>query len=547
MLWKMVLTMKTQIIISCIIAVLVMSIKSSAQSDSFGFTNPVIPGFNPDPSVCRVGDDFYLVTSTFEYFPGVPIYHSKDMVNWKQIGYCLTRDSQLPLQKCAASAGIYAPTLRYHNGLFYMVTTNVSGGGNFFVTAKDPAGEWSEPVWVNQGGIDPTIFWDDNGKTYFVSNNHTFDNGTFLDGIVLSEIDLKTGKIKTVPEIIWNGTGGRYPEAPHIYKKDGFYYLLIAEGGTEYGHGVTIARSHSIYGPYDACPYNPILTHTKRVTQSNPIQGTGHADLVQAADGSWWLVCLGFRTFNGQHHTLGRETFLAPVIWPENGWPVVNGNGTINLNMKVKTLPQQGSKPVYIKDDFSSEKMGLEWNYLRNPARNNYSFTEKPGFLTLKATEVGLEEKNSPSFIGRRQQHFDFEATTELDFNPTQNTDEAGITVLMNNTHHYKLVITKEGGKRVLRINNRLGAMKFSTGEPASLKTGSVKLKIVGSKDFYTFYYAQGNDNFKELGRCNSYFLSSETAGGFTGVYIGLFATGNGEKTAAKAYFDWFDYQQITN
>ncbi|HEY3390378.1 MAG TPA: glycoside hydrolase family 43 protein, partial [Prolixibacteraceae bacterium] len=240
----------------CFVFVLICNpLTGSAQTT---YRNPVIPGFHPDPSVCRVGDDYYLVTSTFEYFPGVPVFHSKDLVNWEQIGHCLTRDSQLPLQKCGASGGIYAPTIRYHDGLFYMVVTNVSGGGNFFVTAKDPAGEWSEPLWINQGGIDPTIFWDEDGKAYFMSTGHHFDTGKQREGIAISEIDLKTGKRITEPIPVWLGTGGRYPEAPHIYKKDGYYYLLIAEGGTEYGHKVTISRSRNIYGPYESAPGNPI-------------------------------------------------------------------------------------------------------------------------------------------------------------------------------------------------------------------------------------------------------------------------------------------------
>lgn len=254
-----------------------------------GYKNPVIPGFYPDPSVCRVGNDYYLVTSSFEYFPGVPVFHSKDLINWKQIGHCLTRDSQLNLDKCYFSAGIYAPTIRYHDGVFYMVTTNVSGSGNFYVSATDPAGEWSDPIWVKQGGIDPTLFWDDDGTCYFMSN------GGFEGGTAISKIDIATGKLLSEPVTVWLGEGGRFPEAPHIYKKDGYYYLLIAEGGTEYAHAVTIARSKNIFGPYESCPSNPILTHSKRSAQNSPIQGVGHADLIQAHDGSWWAVFLGFR------------------------------------------------------------------------------------------------------------------------------------------------------------------------------------------------------------------------------------------------------------
>jgi alpha-N-arabinofuranosidase len=509
------------------------------------YKNPIIPGFNPDPSICRTGNDYYLVTSSFEYFPGVPVYHSTDMVNWQQIGHCLTRDTQLPVQKCPASGGIWAPTIRYHEGVFYMVTTNVSNKGNFYVTSKDPSGEWSEPFWVDQGGIDPTIYWDEDGKSYFISTGHTSSNGTYKDGIVLSEINLKTGKRITEPIVIWQGTGGRYPEGPHIYKKDGYYYLMISEGGTEYGHMVTIARSRQIYGPYESCPANPILTHINKITQSNPIQGTGHADMVQDTKGDWWMVCLAFRAFNGQHHTLGRETFLAPVRWDTNSWPVVNGNGTISLNMNVERTLSPQKELAFKRDEFDADQLGLEWNYLRNPFRQNYSLIEKPGNLILATTEVGLDQADSPSFVGRRQQHFNFEAITELAFTPEGDSEEAGLTVLMNDRHHYKLSITRLKGNRVIQISNKLGVMNFTTGKVATLKPGNVKLKIVGTPDFYTFFYSQGNEPFKELGKCNSYFLSSETAGGFTGVYVGLFATSNGQKTRSKVTFNWFDYQPV--
>ena len=222
-----------------IFTIVFVAICSLAQTQN-GYKNPVIPGFNPDPSICRVGNDFYLVTSSFEYFPGLPIYHSKDLINWQQIGHCLTRDSQLPLHKVNASGGLFAPTIRYHDGLFYVMCTNVSAGGNFFCTATDPAGTWSEPIWVEVNGIDPEIFWDDNGKTYFVTQGNI--------GIVgVTEIDVKTGKVLSPVRLVWGGMGGRFPEAPHFYKKDGYYYLLIGEGGTEYMHSATIGRSRQLF------------------------------------------------------------------------------------------------------------------------------------------------------------------------------------------------------------------------------------------------------------------------------------------------------------
>ncbi|MBN2775176.1 MAG: glycoside hydrolase family 43 protein, partial [Prolixibacteraceae bacterium] len=279
------------------------------------FHNPVIPGFHSDPSICRVGDDYYLITSTFEYFPGVPVYHSKDLVNWDLIGYCLDRKEQIP-----RGINIYAATIRYHEGIFYMITTNITGGGNFYVTATNPAGPWSDPVWLSGvPGIDPDLFWDEDGKSYIISSEFN-----------LFEVDLEAGKLLTEGEKIWNGTGGRYAEGPHIYKKDGFYYLMAAEGGTEEAHSETIARSHNIWGPYTENPASPILAHANAAGQQSPIQGVGHADIIQAHDDSWWIVFHGYRTISYPvHHLLGRETCLAPVSWPKNGWPVVNGNGVV--------------------------------------------------------------------------------------------------------------------------------------------------------------------------------------------------------------------------
>ena len=245
------------------------------------YRNPVLPGFYPDPSVCRVGEDYYLVTSTFEFFPGVPVFHSRDLVHWEQIGHALTRASQLPLREAPPSGGIYAPTIRYHDGVFYMVTTNVSYGGNFYVTATDPAGPWSDPIYVDQAGIDPSLLFDDDGKVYFLSNG----NGCMS----ICEIDIRTGEKLAPTRPSWRGTGGRYPEAPHLYKIDGLYYLMIAEGGTEYGHMETIARSISPYGPWEPSPRNPILTN-RNTEQNMPIQGTGHADLVQTQNGDWYAV-----------------------------------------------------------------------------------------------------------------------------------------------------------------------------------------------------------------------------------------------------------------
>jgi xylan 1,4-beta-xylosidase len=312
------------------------------------YRNPVLPGFHADPSVCRVGDEYYLVTSTFEYFPGVPIFKSRDLVHWRLIGHCLTRASQLPLAGAKSSQGIFAPTIRHHDGIFYLVTTNMSSGGSFYVTARDPAGEWSEPVWLNETtwSMDPSLFFDDDGKVYY-----TRHGGGERGGVVQAELDLASGQLKSDVQPIWPGTGGIWPEGPHLFKIAGRYYLLISEGGTSYDHMLTVARADSPWGPFEPCPHNPILAHRPRT--GHPIQATGHADLVQAQNGTFWLVLLGIRPTNGPYHHLGRETFLAPVVFDRAGWPVVNGGAGIEFEMPSLGLPPFEAPPAPpARDDF---------------------------------------------------------------------------------------------------------------------------------------------------------------------------------------------------
>ena len=460
----------------------------------------------------------------------IVLYRSKDLVNWEQIGNCLTRESQVKLTNAGTWGGIYAPTIRYNEGVFYMITTNVSDKGNFLVHTTDLRGEWSEPVWIKQGGIDPSLYFE-NGKCYLVSNPDV--------GIYLCEINPMTGEQLSESKRIWNGTGGRHPEGPHIYKKDGWYYLLISEGGTEYGHKVTIARSRDIDGPYEGNPANPILTHINKNAQNSPIQGTGHADLIEAHDGSWWMVCLAFRPQTGSHHLLGRETFIAPVRWDKNAWPVVNGDGTIALQMDAPTLPQQPFVSKAPRTTFNTEKLGPEWIYLRNPKQENYILNGKT--LRLKATSVNLNSMDSPTFIGRRQQHISFTAGTSVELQKGQPQDEAGITVFMENHSHYDLFVrqdAKEQQSIILRY--QLGELKHIEKE-INIPQGKVQLQVKGNNEFYSFGYSTAGNKFQEIAKMNTRYLSTETAGGFTGIILGLYAVSASSK--AQADFDYFDYQ----
>jgi alpha-N-arabinofuranosidase len=509
------------------------------------FRNPVIPGFHPDPSVVRVGEDFYLVTSTFEFFPGVPIFTSRDLVNWKPVGHVLTRESQLPLRKARPSGGIYAPTIRHHGGTFYTITTNVDGGGNFYVTAKDPAGPWSEPVWLREfGGIDPSLFFDDDGTVYLTGLSRPPGQPR---GIYQTTLDVKTGKTLQPARLVWDRTGTRYPEGPHLYRMRGRYYLMIAEGGTEYGHTVTIARSDSPWGPFEACPRNPILTN--RQTENDvPVQGTGHADLVEAADGSWWMVFLAFRPVSGNWHHLGRETFLAPVTWDADGWPVVNGGQPVGLEVEAAGLPAHPYPAPPTRNGFDAP-LGPEWNYLRNPGASSYSLDARPGWLTLRGEAASLGAAASPTWVGRRQQHFAGRVATLVDFVPARDGEEAGLSVYMSPDHRYEIGVGRAGGRRQVFVRQRIGPYLEAITASAPLESSEpVVLQVDSTPEEYAFSFGIGMSGrppvaTSPLGKASTRYLSSEVAGGFTGVYCGLYATGNGQPSTAPAHFDWFDVE----
>jgi alpha-N-arabinofuranosidase len=506
------------------------------------YRNPVLPGFHPDPSVVRVGDWFYLVNSSFELFPGVPIHRSQDLVHWEPIGYVLARDSQLPLADAEPSGGIYAPTIRYHDGTYYMITTNVSHGGNFFVTAKDPAGPWSEPVWVKgQGGIDPSLLFDDDSKVYLTS---TGSGG----GIYASEIDVATGKVLTSPpRLVWKGTGGRYPEGPHLYKISGRYYLMISEGGTEYGHMVTIARASSPWGPFEPCPRNPILSH-RDTPISQPIQATGHADLVQDGEGNWWMVFLAIRPQGGQHwHHLGRETFLAPVRWDAQGWPMVNDGKLIALDMHARGLPARALPVPPVRDDFVGP-LGAAWNFLRNPVRASYSTTERPGWLTLHGTAVTLDQDKgvSPTFAGRRQEHLRARIAARIDFAPSREGEEAGLVLYRAPRHRYELGVRRSGAGREVFVRQIVGAhISMVTAAAAAPGKDPLVLQISAEPNSYSFAWGPSPDRLQRIDAAETRLLATEVTGGFIGTYVGMYAVApSGDAGPAPAAFDWFDYEK---
>ncbi|MBB6634549.1 glycoside hydrolase family 43 protein [Cohnella thailandensis] len=498
------------------------------------FTNPVIPGFHPDPSVCRVGDDYYLVTSSFEYFPGVPIFHSKDLVHWRQIGHCLTTESQLPLGGVPSSCGIYAPTIRYHEGWFYMTTTNVGGIGNFIVRTQTPDGPWSDPIPVAQGGIDPSLLFDEDGRVYFQSAC----SGDQGEGIYQCEIDIESGRMLTDSRLIWRGTGGAHPEAPHLYRIHGVYYLMIAEGGTEYGHMATIARSSDPYGPYVACPTNPILSNR---SLKSGIHATGHADLVQARDGSWWAVCLGIRPVGyPMRHHLGRETFLARVTWTADGWPVIGNDAHIESVIDAPELPEVRWPDKPARDDFADSRLGFDWTFLRNPKPGSWSLSERPGYLALHGNPSSLNDAGAPAFVGRRLSHFSCDIAVALEFEPAGDGDEAGLTVYMNENYHYDLAVKRIDGRRKAIFRRTVGSMRVEN--ERECPDGPLVLRIRAYPDKFEASIRSGQSEAIEMGWGETHLLSTEVAGGFTGVFAAMYAVSD-SGTPSPAYFDWFDYE----
>ena len=511
--------------------------------------NPILKGFYPDPSICRVGEDYYLVTSSFEYYPGIPIFHSKDLVHWEQIGHVLDRPSQLNLDSIKASNGVYAPTIRYNNGVYYVINTLVGKGGNYFVTATNPKGPWSDPIWLKDApGIDPSLFFDDDGKVYYTGNGRPVDNApdSKKRHIWLQELDLNTNKLVGDKKIILvEGAlhDASSAEAPHLYKKGGMYYLIIAEGGTGENHAVTNFRSKQIAGPYESNKKNPILTH-RNLGKNYPIACTGHADMVETQNGEWWMVLLGVRPYGGFHYNLGRETFLVPLQWEEN-WPVVNlGVGKILFSQQGPNLPKFTSRLVPVKDDFSDDSLNFVWNFLRTPRNKFWSLQEHKGFLRLHLLPESITQLASPAFIGRRQQDTIFEATCKIIFDPKNENESAGMVLLMNNNYHFRFEKVIRNGKRMLVITKRHGGVETNLfNEP--YENLSVELGVFADGQNYGFKFSSGNNKWKTLlTNVDGRTLSRSNAGGFTGTYIGLYTSSNGTTSNNYADFDWFTYSK---
>ena len=534
-------------VVIILIVIIDGSTGSTADAPAHTYRNPVVPGFYPDPSVCRVDEDYYLVCSSFEYFPGVPLFHSRDLVNWRQIGNVLDRPGQLDLAPdVEASRGIFAPTIRHHGGRFWVVTTNVSIGRHLIVTATDPAGPWSDPVYFDLPHVDPSLAWDDDNGDCWLT----------LSGVASYRIDPEAGTVLEGPVPMWSGTGGQYPEAPHLYRIDDWWYLLVSEGGTHTGHAVSIARARTPRGPFEPGPVNPILTH--RGTDQ-PVQATGHADLVQASDGAWWMVLLGIRA-RGKwppYHVLGRETFLVPVRWVD-GWPEVDPVHELTIAPEGSTrFPAPARDSDFHHDDFDGTDLEPYWISPRGRPRDCWSLTDRPGWLVLRAAGATLDQCGA-TVIARRQQHHDCRASARVD----AGTARAGLTIRMDEAHHYDFevslgtvrVIGRVGPFRSLfaEVPVPAGAVELtiatrthqifppqvtSADELATTTAGAFGVPAAGC-DMISFEL-QTDDGRVVLAELDGRYLSTEVAGGFTGRVIGMYVT---EGTAA---FDWFEYVPV--
>ena len=503
------------------------------------YRNPILQGFYPDPSITRVGDDFYLVTSTFSYFPGIPIFHSRDLVSWTQIGNAIDRPGQLDFGRLGMSRGVFAPTIEHRDGIFYILNTCVDCGGNFVITARDPKGPWSDPIWLPEieGGIDPSLFFDADGSAWILNNGPPVGTPLYEGhrAIWIQRFDPAATKMVGARTLLVNGgvdiaTKPIWVEGPHLVRKDGFYYLIAAEGGTAEGHSQVVLRSPNVTGPYAPHKHNPILTQRDLPRdRAHPITSAGHADFVETRSGEWWATFLAVRPYAGDFYNTGRETFLLPVTW-EDGWPRITAPGQpIPYTHRRPALPPQPKPKIptngafAVRDEFEGPSLPPYWMMMRNPKGSWYRLRD--GALELIARPVGLGDFGNPSFWGRRQQHINASASTLLRFSPTREGDAAGLVAIQNDEYWYFLALERRGGRPVIRLTRRRGA-DVETVAAAPIAAGlPVRLRIDAGGGEYDFSYAVGGNDWKALRRGeDGMMLSTRTAGGFVGTLFGVHA-----------------------
>lgn len=517
--------------------------------------NPVLPGYHPDPSILRVEDDYYIAVSTFEWFPGVQIYHSKDMVNWQLLTYPLTRSSQLNMIGNPNSGGVWAPALSYSDGLFYLIYTDVKSRmgafkdtHNYLVTAENIEGPWSEPVYLNSSGFDPSLFHDDDGKKWLVNMIWDFRKGTnSFAGIALQEYSPEEQKLTGPIRNIFKGSEIKLTEAPHLYKRNGYYYLVTAEGGTWYTHAVTVARSESLAGPYEVDPTNPVLTSNQ--DDLSQLQKAGHGSFVETQNGEWYIAHLCARPVVDKKCILGRETAIQKCYWTEDNWIRVEGGNNPNWEVEAPDLPVHPFEPENTYDDFSTDTFKKYWNALRRPFTEDWiSLSERKGYLRLKGGE-SMSSFHHQSMLARRLESLEVEVETEIEYNPVNFQQMAGLIFYYDTDDYVYLRVTdhEKLGKCLGIIESRHGQYDELLEEDISIaENSSCKLKATVSRQWLQFYYSVDGDNWKEVGsKIDISNLSDDDADyiRFTGTFVGLCAQDLSGQ-ALHADFAYFHYQE---
>lgn len=497
------------------------------------FRNPILSGYYPDPSVTRVGDDYYLVNSSFAHFPGIPVFTSKDLVHWTQIANAIDRPEQLDFTGRRTSQGVFAPDISWHDGLFYIANTCVECGGNFVITAKDPAGPWSNPIWLPFEGIDPSIYWE--GDKAYIVNNRAPDEPPRYDGhraIWIQEYDWRAGKMVGPSTQLVNGGVdiSKKPvwiEGPHILRKDGTYYLTAAEGGTSVNHSQVVFRSKSLRGPFIPFEGNPILTQRDLdPARPDPIGSAGHAKLVQTQKGDWWATFLAVRPYADDYYTIGRETFLLPVRW-ENGWPIILPKGqAIPRKIKAPDLPPQPahllptSGPISYVEPFDGPALPMQWIGIRTPKHPFYRLAD--GMLELDSGAPLGDLNGVPAFIGRRQQHANARFSTILRYVPEKEGDRAGLAAVQSDRSHLFFGLTRIAGATVVALYTRdaADADRLVASAPVTVE-GPVTLTIRMTGGTMAFDYAVGGATRTLKQGLDATLLSTKKAGGFVGTVVG--------------------------
>lgn len=501
------------------------------------YRNPILAGFYPDPSITRAGDKFYLVTSTFAYFPGIPVFESTDLVHWRQVGHVIDRASQLRFDGLGISRGVFAPAIEYHEGTFYVLNTAVDSGGNYLVSATDPAGPWSDPIWLPEiDGIDPSLFFDADGTAYIV-NNGPPEGVPQYDGhraIWIQQFDADEKKLFGPRKVLLDGgvdpsTQPIWIEGPHLYRIDGLVYLMCAEGGTGPNHSQVILRGRSPWGPFEPYEGNPILTQRDLpADRADPITNAGHADLVQASDGSWWATFLATRTYENKHYNTGRETFLLPVRW-KDGWPIIlKQNTPIPYVAEGPSFMRPGDQKPWSgnftwRDEFKEPILDFKWIQVHVPREAWFDLSEQEGKLMMRPLATSLAEKANSSFLAKRQQHIAFDASTAFEA-PKREGVAAGMAAYQSEDYWYFLGVRRDGRQLEVFLEKKAGGPVETLARASVPATDEMKLKISGEARDYSFFYddGQGWKALKE--RADGTILSTETAGGFVGAVIGLHA-----------------------